>query len=305
MTREQDMTLSVMNWMVIDMNKLHQVFLSSTFSDLKDVRLNVIDGLMKAGYYPKCMEYFPASGSSQEKYISSAIDNSDIIIFLLNNRYGTEIESLDSISYTHFEYLYAAEKNKQILCFIDKDVTHDNKESEQQKEKLGRLKEKILEEKLCKIVEFKYINHSDLTVQVLASLTQSIDECQTCWVKGSSKMDLKDSYMFKSLLESSGEHNGNFEIPTQRIMRILSSKREFTFNEFISNLEFQENLGRQNSFSKSDALALLKDLLIYNHITMEISSSQEDIVFAPTGKQYMADKKEVLSIPDSLLNKHL
>lgn len=35
------------------MEKLHQIFLSSTFSDLIDARLKVIDGLPRAGFYPK------------------------------------------------------------------------------------------------------------------------------------------------------------------------------------------------------------------------------------------------------------
>jgi len=282
------------------MDKLHQVFLSSTFNDLKDIRLNVIEGFMRSGYYPKCMEYFPASGSSQEKFISNAIDKSDIVVLLLNNRYGTEIKSLNGISYTHFEYLYAVGKKKPILCFIDQDAHHDKNESEQQKEKLAKLKNEILEEKLCVVIKFSDMTPSDLTSRVLASLNQSIDECPTCWVKGSSKIDLKDSYMLR-ILASSGEHNRDTEISTPSIMRILDSRDEFSFKGFKSKLEFNENLGRQESFSKDDTLNLTKDLLINNYLTMEISSSQEEVVFLATDKRYRSDKNEVIRIPDSLL----
>ena len=47
------------------MDKVFQVFLSSTFSDLKDERSKVSNALAKAGYFIAGMELFPATDQEQ------------------------------------------------------------------------------------------------------------------------------------------------------------------------------------------------------------------------------------------------
>jgi hypothetical protein len=45
----------------VKMEKVYQVFVSSTYSDLKDERQQVSETLAKAGYIPSGMELFPAA----------------------------------------------------------------------------------------------------------------------------------------------------------------------------------------------------------------------------------------------------
>ncbi|MGP5383387.1 DUF4062 domain-containing protein [Glutamicibacter arilaitensis] len=59
------------------MNKREQVFVSSTFEDLKEARDTVIFGLLEADCFPAGMELFPASNASQWELIKSIIDDSD------------------------------------------------------------------------------------------------------------------------------------------------------------------------------------------------------------------------------------
>lgn len=82
------------------MNKKYQVFVSSTFQDLKDERKMVIESLLSnKDYIPVGMEYFPATNDDQMAFIKRLIDNCDYYILILGGRYGS-IESESGKSYT-------------------------------------------------------------------------------------------------------------------------------------------------------------------------------------------------------------
>jgi hypothetical protein len=49
------------------MDKVYQVFVSSTYSDLQDERREVSDTLAKGGFIPTGMELFPATDQSDTK----------------------------------------------------------------------------------------------------------------------------------------------------------------------------------------------------------------------------------------------
>lgn len=91
------------------MEKKYQVFISSTYEDLKDERLGVIASLLTANCIPVGMEQFTASGLSQWEYIKTMIDMSDYYILILAGRYGSvELES--GLGYTEKEFDYAVNK---------------------------------------------------------------------------------------------------------------------------------------------------------------------------------------------------
>lgn len=98
------------------MEKRYQVFVSSTFEDLKDERQNVIEALIQLRCLPAGMEFFPASGSDKWEYIKKVIDDCDYYLLIIGGRYG----STDStgISYTEKEYNYAVEKGFEPIVFI-------------------------------------------------------------------------------------------------------------------------------------------------------------------------------------------
>lgn len=100
------------------MNKRYQIFISSTFKDLEEERRLLTQTILRKGYYPAGMEWFPGIGEDQFEYIKQVIDDSDYYVLILGGTYGT-IAS-DGISYTEKEYDYALEKGKTIIPMVQK-----------------------------------------------------------------------------------------------------------------------------------------------------------------------------------------
>jgi hypothetical protein len=65
------------------MDKVYQVFVSSTYSDLKDERRHVSETLAKAGYIPAGMELFPATDQQQLEFIKRIIDRCDYYVVII------------------------------------------------------------------------------------------------------------------------------------------------------------------------------------------------------------------------------
>lgn len=82
----------------------YQVFISSTYEDLKDERRAVMEAIMNAGHIPIGMEAFQASDDDQWTYITRRIDESDYYVVIIAERYGS---MKDGKSYTQMEYEYA------------------------------------------------------------------------------------------------------------------------------------------------------------------------------------------------------
>jgi hypothetical protein len=97
----------------------YQIFISSTYEDLKDVREQIIKCILEMGHIPVGMEMFSAANEDQWRIIQKQIDECDYYTVILAHRYG----SLDrGISYTEKEYDYAVSKNIPILGFIVEDI---------------------------------------------------------------------------------------------------------------------------------------------------------------------------------------
>ena len=96
------------------MIKRYQVFLSSTYADLKEERDNIIQILMKLNCIPAGLELFPAIDEKQFDYIKKCIDDSDYYLLIIGGRYGSL--TCEGISYTEKEYLYALKNNISIIA---------------------------------------------------------------------------------------------------------------------------------------------------------------------------------------------
>jgi hypothetical protein len=71
------------------MEKLYQIFVSSTYADLADERRRVSETLSKAGYIPAGMELFPATDQRQFEFIKRVIDRCDYYVVIVGGRYGS------------------------------------------------------------------------------------------------------------------------------------------------------------------------------------------------------------------------
>lgn len=98
------------------MKKKYQVFISSTFKDLKDERQAITKAIIDMGFIPSGMESFPASSTDQLRYIQRVIDDCDYYVLIIGGRYGSTTP--EGISFTEAEYDYAVSKNKTVLALI-------------------------------------------------------------------------------------------------------------------------------------------------------------------------------------------
>jgi len=68
------------------MKKKYQVFVSSTFLDLKAERQAAVEAILLAGHIPAGMELFSAGDESQLEVIKKWIEASDIYMVILGGR---------------------------------------------------------------------------------------------------------------------------------------------------------------------------------------------------------------------------
>ena len=101
--------------MVDFIKKRLQVFVSSTYTDLRDERQAAVEAILSAGHFPAGMELFAAGDQSQMEVIKQWIDESDAFLLILGGRYGS-IEPKSGKSYIHLEYEYAFEEKKPLFA---------------------------------------------------------------------------------------------------------------------------------------------------------------------------------------------
>ncbi|WP_171011993.1 DUF4062 domain-containing protein [Hathewaya histolytica] len=165
------------------MEKRYQVFISSTFVDLKEEREEVMKAILSLDCFPAGMELFPASNQSQFDYIKRIIDKSDYYILIIAGRYGTE--DTDCIGFTEKEYDYARSKGIPVYSFIYKNIDRiERGKTDKSEVKLKKLKsfiEKVSKDKMCSYWE----NKDQLSNGVEKSLRKGFkDDPRNGWIKG-------------------------------------------------------------------------------------------------------------------------
>jgi len=152
--------------------KRYQVFVSSTFSDLKKERANVLKILMSIDCIPAGMEIFTAFDEEQLSFIKKVIDDCDYYLLIIAGRYG----SIDKagVSFTEREYDYAVKKNIPILAFIKRDiddiiVAKTDKDPDRL-EKLKSFRDKVAKGRLVELWD----EAAELPAKVTVSLVQTM-----------------------------------------------------------------------------------------------------------------------------------
>jgi hypothetical protein len=98
------------------MEKRYQVFVSSTYADLRDERQRVIQTLMEMDCIPSGMELFPAADEEQWEFIKRVIDDCDYYLLIIGGRYGSTTP--EGLSYTEKEYDYAMKKGIKVIALL-------------------------------------------------------------------------------------------------------------------------------------------------------------------------------------------
>ena len=97
-----------------------QVFISSTFADLRLERQAAIKAILNEGHVPAGMELFTDIDDSHIEAIKKWIDNADVYFLLLGRQHGA-IEPNSGKSYLQLEYEYALAQNIPVYAFVVKD----------------------------------------------------------------------------------------------------------------------------------------------------------------------------------------
>ena len=170
------------------MDRVFQVFIGSTYPDLKDERQAVSNALAKAGYMPAGMELFPATDQQQHDYIKRVIDRSDYYIAIVGGRYGSLSDG--GLSFAEEEFEYARLKDIPILAFLPDsrgDIAVGKTETDTPlKEKLDAFKARL---STGRIVEFWH-NENDLCMKVVLAVATAVNlKPGIGWIRGDQAID--------------------------------------------------------------------------------------------------------------------
>lgn len=164
------------------MKKRYQIFISSTFADLKEERKLVMQAVLERKSFPAGMELFPAKEKRQFEYIKQVIDDSDYYLLIIGARYGSLDD--DQVSFTEKEYDYAVSKGIPVIAFLPSNDSINNQVDvdEIKQAKLKAFKEKV---KTGRLVNF-WENAHDLKAKVISSLVDAFEDQdypRTGWVR--------------------------------------------------------------------------------------------------------------------------
>jgi hypothetical protein len=178
----------------LTLKKKLQVFVSSTYLDMRDERQAAVEAILRARHIPAGMELFASGDESQWDTIRKWIDDSDVFMLILGGRYGS-IEPKSEKSYIQLEYEYAIEKKKPHFAALIREEFLDAKVKQVGADALERIHGKKLidfkstvTKKICR--SFGDIN--ELKLIVFESLSNFAEYPELPgWVRGSDVVDPK------------------------------------------------------------------------------------------------------------------
>ncbi len=154
-----------------------QVFVSSTYDDLRSERTAVFFALARQRFIPVGMDLFTANPDRGWQVITRVIDLSDYYILIIGGRYGS-IDSSTGKSWTEREYDYATSKGLRPLVFVSAEnrltdsLRDSGTDAGMKRQLLDRLVVKVHSAHLCE----PWDDASDLAHRVMQALSNLIDD---------------------------------------------------------------------------------------------------------------------------------
>lgn len=260
---------------MISQNKRYQVFISSTFIDLKEERAEVTQAILELGHMPYGMEAFPAANETQWDYIKRAIEESDYYIVIIGGKYGS-VNSKTGMSYTEMEYRYANEKEIPSIAFIIDDCIDLPKSKietdKEQADKLLAFKKYIDDNKLRK----SYISKDDLKAKVYPSILQLIRQCpREGWIKANSLREYTPNSEVLKLVKENQSLKNSSDLLVQG-EEFLTIEYRITKGKFWINEEVYK---RDSIVITWDTLFFFMAERMYSNGRLEESDLRDAIVF--------------------------
>jgi len=151
------------------MEKRYQIFISSTFTDLKEERQAALKAILELDHMPAGMELFPAVDDTAWQLIKDVIDASDYYAVIIGGRYGSLDET--GLGYTEKEYDYAISTKKPVIALLHENPDNLPREKTETDtatwEKLKAFRSKVEKRHTC-----VYWNNSEqLKAKLIVGLT--------------------------------------------------------------------------------------------------------------------------------------
>ena len=221
----------------------YQVFLSSTYDDLREERKAVLDALLEADFIPVGMEMFGAASVPSWDVITKTIDISDFYVLIVGFRYGS---LLDGISYTEREYDYAVKKGVPILTFIrDREAPVSTKKRESDPDSARKLDDfiKRVSSKQCAY----WTTDSDLKLKIIQSLSKEKMTTRPGWYRFLAE---------RTTTYASGQHfifisaSPNPQYSTEKMLETVRNQEDLPFREDLKRDERVHQLDIAKDFGK-------------------------------------------------------
>lgn len=185
------------------LRRRYQVFISSTYEDLKDERRLAMQALLETKCIPTGMELFPAASDEQWELIKRVIDDCDYYIVILGSRYGSL--GPNRVSFTEMEFDYAVSAGKSVIGFINGDpksrpVEKSDKTANDRKKFVGF--ERKLKQRLCK----RWTTPEGLSSAIKSAILNAIEsDPKPGWIRSS---DLPASFALSELRRGQTSKSG-------------------------------------------------------------------------------------------------
>ena len=182
--------------------KRYQIHIATCFNDVAAERLKVENVLLNLGVFP--WGFSEKRTSLNTARARKQIDDCDYVIFIVSNYYGDL--SASGISYLHLDFIYAINKGKTILSFIDSQAhlkpTYTSDIQINVEDKLSTFKQ-LLQRESTYAYEYSHTNLLDLERGVKNLFSTAIREKPALgWIRPT---------------EQVGEHNQQAEMDRLRL----------------------------------------------------------------------------------------
>jgi hypothetical protein len=223
------------------MKKKLQIFISSTYTDMKEERQAAVEAILKSGNIPAGMELFTSGNESQLQTIMRWIDESDIYVLLLGGRYGS-IEKSAGLSYTEVEYDYAVTQKKPYFSIVITDEALDKKVKS-----LGKIA--IENEESKKLIDFrkKVLSNMSSFYSEVKDIKLSIHE---------TLQDFKERYEFSGWVSGKTMEDNEILLEENRTLRLKIEKLQKQI-EIQPNIEIKTNSNESNETNEFDELIVI------------------------------------------------
>lgn len=188
------------------LRRRYQVFVSSTYEDLKEERRHVLQALLETKCIPTGMEFFPSASVEQWELIRRVIDDCDYYVVVVAGRYGSQ--GPEGKSYTEMEFDYAVSTGKSVIGFYHSDLDallgSKLEKNDERRAKLAAFTAKV-KQRICK----PWNTPDGLASGIKSAILHAIEnDRKPGWIRAS---DLPSAAAIASLKESVKQTRRNEE----------------------------------------------------------------------------------------------